>query len=566
MVTSSIRSRMKSAIIASPALRPFIRYQSALKTAASGNVRSALDIIRAPMNSGFCWVKETSSFQTTFNIYNYWTDNYGIDGPLSLTITVFDGSGIKIGSQKYEVQPDGVAVMNARTTLDDLGISIPFEGSFVYTLRHSNLFSSRVIQGNMDYRYHPQKSTSVHGLATYGGVIENQAPSDILIDDEPDENTTLIIHNTYPYKKTPSEKTVVARVEIFDHQGNLFKKTLETNPIPACGFQKVSLRDDFPGVYDFFDGNVGLIKIWSDVPASRYLVLTENDETGSVKVNHAAGMRSPDEALYFAEKNDDWDLGRTFISPFPIESGGDLEIEYQMSGISKDMPPYDIDITINDDTGELIADLPRFTTIPRYSSSVRLLGKDLLDAAGVSTDEKEFKGNATFSVRHDSSHPGVLKGQGVILRIRDRKSGNVADINTGADVVNVGAAAAGLLRTNVIPRTKIFAHVLEIDEWETSVFLVNQSSLRNFKEWADTKITIHSPDGPTGLEATLKIPPYGSMWFKVNELFPKVRDVLKPHAGRGFIKARDLKVREYGYYVIRNTQTGAIAADHLYGG
>jgi hypothetical protein len=565
MVAPSIKSRMKNAIIVNPALRPLIRYRSALKMAASGKLRLALETARAPMNSGFCWVKETESFKTTFNIYNYWTENYGINGSLPLTITVFDNFGVKIGTQKYDVQPDGVAVMNARMTLDDLGIPIPFEGSFVYTLRHNNLFTNRPIQGNMDYRYHPQKSTSVHGLATYTGISQEHAPSDILIDDEPGENTTLVIHNTYPYRKSPWEKTVVARVEIFDHQGNLFTKTLETDPIPACGFQKVSLRDDFPGVYDFLDGNVGLIKTWSDVPASRYLVITENDESGAVKVNHAAGVKSTDESLNFATKSDGWDLGRMYIIPFPIERGGDFECEYQMSGISKDMPAYDIDVTIHNDAGELISELQSFATIPLYSSAVRLLGNEILDAAGVPSDLEEFKGNVTFSVRHDASHPGILKGQSVIFRLRDRKSGDLADVNVGPDIVNVGAAAAGV-RSRVVPRTKIFAHLLEIDDWETSLFLVNQSSLKNYDKISQTKITVYSPDGPTGLEATVEIPPYGSAWFKVNELFPNVREILKPHEGRGFIKARDLKVREYGYYTIRNTSTGAVAADHLYGG
>ncbi len=253
-----------------------------------------------------------------------------------------------------------------------------------------------------------------------------------------------------------------------------------------------------------------------------------------------------------------------FINPFPISRGGDFDIEYQMSGMLEKMPAYDIDVTINDDDGELIADLPRYTTISRYSAAVRLTGAELLKAAGVPDDVEKFSGNVTFSPRHDTSHPGVL-GQAAIMRLRDRESGYVADFNTGPGIMNVGEAAA-TTKLMVTPRTKIFSHVLDSDEWETSVFIVNQSSLRNYEKTSETKITVYSPDGPTDLVTTLRIPPYGSIWFKLSELFPNVRDVLRSSNGLGFVKARDLTLRQIGYYVIRNTKTGAIASDHLYGG
>jgi len=553
MATETIYHGVRSAIKRTPLWAPLRSLKRYTRTKLPSEI------------SGFAWVKEDETFHTTVHIYNYWAVNYDVQGDFELHVSVHGTDGERLGKATFLMAPDATTSVPTSELLTRCGVDTPFEGTLIYTVKHRNIPPGLPLQGNVDFEYSSGRMTSVHGLGRYNSGWGDEWNSAITLNPKDDEDTFLVVQNPFPFKKSPSERTKQDVVQVFNYRGDKYPEDFTTPLIRACGSATVHLEASFPNLHEFLEGEVGWFRIWSDLSAGRYLTYGKSKNTGNWRVNHLAGAVRPGGPLWY-DAESVANLERVGINILPFVSGGKTESEYQIYHGHDTLPEYGLDITIHDDNGQLIVNLPNRVRVPRLGAA-GFTAKELLAEAKISSAGESFTGNIVFSISRESSHENVPHGIPIILRLLENDFS--ADVGVGPDIYNIRQLIDSKPLESIpriIPRTKTFARIRETDEWETSLTLINQSSLSGYDTTSDTKITIHTPNGLDDLSATVHVPPYGSKTFRIRDLFPDIVTLLHDSGGYGFVKARDLTVRECGFFVIRNLKTGAIASDHLYGG
>lgn len=512
--------------------------------------------------SGFGWIKESDTFHTRFFLHNYWTENYQISEPIAVRIAVHDEAGTRLGEASFDIQPDGVLAIPGADILSRTNVNTPFEGNVIFTLRHRNLRAGLPIQFDQDYEYEQSKMSSVHGLGVFTKRTKNKLPARIAFTETEDHEFFVVVQNTFPFKRDPYECVISADVEVFNHRGERFEPTFSTPPIPACGHYLISLRTEFPGITDFLEGKPGWLRLWSEVPAHRYLSYAINHENESLAVCHLTGDMNaePDPLILHEELRG---LGRGIMNDLPAMTGAGTETEYLLYNDNDNLPHIGINATVYDDLGNQVAALPKPLVIERHGTG-KLTLKGILESGGYDLGGKSFSGNVALSIARDSSQPGIPRIYALALRVIE--NGFEAEVDLAMTIFNINQEHLPH-RRRAPTRTKVFSRIREDDEWETSVWINNTSSLEEgYSKTSETKLMVYSPSGQTSLTKVVHIPPYGSQMFSLRDLFPELVDELRQSNGYGFLKVRDVTLWSWAFYFIRNRRTGAMTCDHLYGG
>jgi hypothetical protein len=503
-------------------------------------------------NSAMCWVKEDDDHSTVAYLYNYWLDNYKVPRVL-VRYTLFDAEGAVVAEGEFPLEADASARVRAGDVLRAAGRTGPFEGNLVFSLRDRRLASERVVQFNVDYMSRGSVST-VHGQGHWVDYRRPSAYSHFHLVENAAAETWVVLQNPFRYQNSPYEMEIRPEIQVFNRTGD--RLSAEAGPVPACGSQAVSLARLFPGLANFLDGGDGAVRVLSPVTLCRVLFYHVDKASGRWSVNHAT--RDEEGApLMGADLS-----GRVGWGPsvhMLLMHGADWSTRYVLQNHALD-GPLSLDIRVWNAEGRFVLEKPGAVVLPLHGTKVVTSG-ELLAAQG----SADFQGHVGFSLTPGSSGSGFPYVLNAIQELCHR--GFEAATAVGSDIFNsrVPSMPFPVEWIGAFHSTKTFSRVVEDEENETWLALINPSSDPGYSSPSRTTLFLYDKTGTRILKKDLTVPPQGSVVGRLKTFFPDLASFLKPD-GFGALKVRDRQSHLFGYHILMNRRSGAVAADHLFGG
>ncbi len=547
-----LTSTLKKILKRTPAYRP-LRF-----------IRNFIDAKTEKTVSGFCWLLEDGDFHTTYSLYNYWSENYGINDNFTVKCVVYAQDGSVLAVMDIPLDHNSVKVVHGYELLKRGEIESPFEGSVVFTATDTRLRANIPFQCDQDFYYQKSKMTSVHGLGMFTEPVDVSLPATVPIHASSTEDPYVVFQNTYEYSKSPDECITSIEIELFDSSGSQYAQSYFSQDVPACGLSRISLKSAFPDIEDFLNGRPGVVRIWSKIPATRYLVYHTNSDRSSMSVCHLVGISKPHPDP-IAPSSELVGLGRGMMHGLPAFTGSGVETEAIVYTANESVDELDVDVDLYAVTGELIGSSEAPIQLGRYGNHV-VRTADVLQKLNVATPSSEFKGMMVLSIKPSKKSGVIPRYQSTSLRMTEGVYSGEVILNM--DLFNVDTAnSAWSPRYQPIQRTKTFSRVIVDHEWETYLWISNPSSLRDeYAKEAEYTVRLFGQSGEVASPITKTLPAHGSEYIAISDLFPDAENYLSNNGGYGAVRLRDTNVRLWCLYVIKNKNTGAISCDHLYGG
>jgi hypothetical protein len=428
----------------------------------------------------------------------------------------------------------------------------------VAEVQNRRLDPPRFLRANVDYYNEGGMITTVHDQGRLARTPRRDAQSLVYVRHDAEFEAGVVLQNWYRFRRRPSEYFAEAEIELLNSGGE--KRTAAAPRIPGCASRYVSLAELFPDAIDFLGGRVGGLRIRSNIAMGRSIPVVRSRKTGFDAVSHTVGDHDPQvyqrDTVTASVPDDKW---APVWCSFVAETD-DMRTEYSVFNNWVPVGPYQIDLRISDASGVLRAKLPGALELQPDETRVLRL-KDVLNAAGIPLP-----------------FHGTVEARLVAINGQERMPGpGLLQMNTvwtsGGAMTQSNNQSLGHLNTTFSEshylsprRTKMFGRVISNRDHDTMISLMNPSSDELYDRSSKTEITVCDASGTRKQSTALAIPPHGSVWVSLDDLFPNLSEFLIESQGVSSIVVVDPTVKLTGYLGVRHRATGATGIDHLFGG
>jgi hypothetical protein len=380
----------------------------------------------------------------------------------------------------------------------------------------------------------------------------------VYVREDDEYETGIVLQNWYRYRRNPGEYLAEAQIELLNHIGD--RRVADTPAIPACTSVYIRLADLFPDVRAFMGGRIGGLKIHSNIAMGRSIPVVRSRRTGFAAVSHTVGDHDP--AIYTRElvssttQGDAW--GPVWTSF--VEESDSIHTDFSIFNNWLPRNVYDIDVRLFDSMGVLRGKGIRAIRV--HADQTKLVSMSrLLGELGMSGP---FRGiiEARLSPRLDQAEmpgPGMFQVNTVWTFGSALSQSN----NQSLGHVNTASAVPHYLSPK---RTKMFGRVVSNERYDTVLSLLNPSSDEHYTRMSETDITVFDASGTRQQSKRVVLPPHGSLWVSLDELFPNLPDFLSESAGVSSLVVIDKTLKLTGYLGVRDRVRGTMGVDHLFGG
>jgi hypothetical protein len=532
----------------------YFRSPSYLVESAKGAVLGRLarfGVQRESVHSCICWVCEERNFHTRVYLFNYWSEGYGVSDVV-YELSLHGRDGQKIHGWEVPMRPRETKCVDLQAVIREQGVVTPFEGNLI--VRTRNLASRRWVQvrANVDY-FGDNFVTTVHEQGWLMNYRRRETHTHVPVVDNDRFETSIVVVNCFEYKRDPNESVSRPRIEVFGPKGQPLATT-RLAPVRSCGSRRLVLGEAIPGLREMLQGEEGELRLFS-VDPGRLLFFVRDKKTGQCWVDHASVDRTVPARIMSREMRQICGEG-SVLTALALEGKG-IRTRYTFFnnlGLSFD---YDLRLRLYSAGGEKILDIPDFFHWRRYETKTVYL-KELLHACHVSDP---FIGHIHVSLSENGKHKIYPISFEVIAELFD---GDAAQgVALAASLPNSGVRRKYFFEP---PRTRIFSRALVNEQYRTAVHIINTSTRLDYKQQARPVVTLFDGSGAGSLETEITIPPHGSVWLDVEEMFPEARKFLEKSGGMGQVRIRDSSVRLHATHILRPRSGGVPAIDHFIGG
>jgi len=514
--------------------------------------------IRPIGHSTLLWFKEGPGDHTRVTLRNYFSLNYGIPNP-TYSFVLHDADGTKVVHWEHTAGPDETLVIDSAEVVRRFRLGQLFEGNLAVEVQHPKLHPPRFLRVNVDYYNDEGLISTVHDQGRLVKSPRPDAQSLVYVREDAEYETGVALQNWFRYKRRPSEFMAEATIELLNAAGESRAASIE--PIPACGTRYVRVADLFPGAAAFLAGEPGGLRIHSTIAMGRSIPVVKSRRTGLYAVSHTVGDHDPsvysrDLIKCSAIGVDEWaPVWCTFV-----EENDAVQSEYSFFNNWLPRNTYTLDVRIFDDGGRLRALVPQAMTLRPMETRIFRMA-ELLPVHGIAIP---FRGTieARIVPRTDQDEmpgPGMLQAN----TIWRTPGGMTQSNNQSFGHLNSPRAVGNLLSPK---RTKMFGRVIATDRYETMMSLMNPSSEVGYEGVSDTELLVCDASGTKRQSQRLRIPPHGSIWVNLSEVFPNLEEFLEGSRGISSVVVADRTAKLTGYLGVRDKQHGTMGIDHLFGG
>jgi len=513
--------------------------------------------IRPMSHSTLLWFREDPTCHTRVTMRNYFSLNYGIPNP-EYTFALHDSDGTRLVSWVHTARPDETIVVDSAVVCRKFSLGHRFEGTLIAEVQNRRLDPPRFLRANVDYYNEAGMITTVHDQGRLARTPRRDAQSLVYVRHDSEFETGIVLQNWYRFRRSPREYFAEAEIELLNSAGA--KRTAAAPRIPGCASRYVSLAELFPDAIDFLGGRVGGLRIRSNIAMGRSIPVVRSRTTGFSAVSHTVGDHDPQvyqrDVVKAATPDDRW---APVWCSFVAETD-DVRTEYSIFNNWVPVATYNVDLRISDAAGVLRAKLPGALQLKPDETKV-LRMREVLRSAGVNLP---FHGTVEARlVAVDNQE--VMPGPGMLQMNTVWTSGGALTQSNNQSLghLNTTFTDAHYLSPR---RTKMFGRVISNQDHDTMLSLMNPSSDELYDRASKTEVTVNDASGTRKQSVSLTIPPHGSVWVSLDELFPNLSDFLSESHGVSSILVIDPTVKLTGYLGVRHRATGATGIDHLFGG
>ncbi|MBV9860461.1 MAG: hypothetical protein JO038_10230 [Alphaproteobacteria bacterium] len=501
--------------------------------ARTTNRRTYLDPLNFATN--FALFRDSSRLHTRIVTANYWA-GYA-DGPVTLWMTLFGGSGEVLGEWSEDCGPAGRAiVIDSRAVRSRFGLD-EFAGQ---------LFLHVVGAAGHDTVKYALDTFGETGEARDGALScthdANAWPADRyagLPAPAAGEKVLLWIQNSHP---TPIPEGAITLHRMGDEDG----KSL-AEPIAAFASRIVDVAELLPDLA--WPGQIEL-RAGKHVVRPRYEVL-DGARRRIAHVNVERDDLAPNPDLAGLGEI----LGKAYLLPAPILPMAEWQTVLLPTPMAIGQTELPIAALVYDSQGNNVA-RHRFGRLPRAHA----LALDL-DAFGQSLGT----GAGHLELIYDFSEGGLGDGWlHALFRYRYRRGGHAAETSFGAHIFNTALTYRGEPQSYAGRppglSTRLFLRLGE-EHYDTFCHLIYPASLP-WRPQSATEIVLHDRMGAEIARESLAIPCSGSRFLRYHGLFDCET---RARAGAGaYVLIRDRTCRLFGYHGLIG-HDGAFSLDHMFG-
>ena len=503
----------------------------------------------AHVNTSLTWVRATADLTTIVWINNYWSDAYGIDAPhLDAELIAVDGTTVTCFP--VDLSADATHTIDVRTALDHCGVTMPFDGQLLLTLRDARVVPNRPVQVFAEYRRDDGECSGVHGQYGLVATPAAQVVSAMRVATGAGERTGFVVTNAYAGPGVGHSMQTTMTVHADD--GRAWNATLP--PLASRATAIVYADELIPELRSELDGSAAHARVQLACPSSRLATFIESGADRRLVVNHGTVDRVFDqESGIPAEWTESWPVASAFVV---IDEARDTVI------------------TLPNVWGPRASDYVAIIDVYRPDGTWVQRHEELIDRNGVrEVSAREVIGltrgsafHAEVSVRctdRERERPHTFD-----ILVGVRVDGHlVAEAQVGAEFYN--ATVPPGVRWIDIRRTRVFGRVDQTAGRRTWIFLGypvgGGSSTGTAGTGTEPRLTLISADGRHRRETTVRLARHGCRLATIDELFPDADDVLGPQR-IGQIRVRDTAARLYGYSWVEHPTAETFPLDHLIGG
>lgn len=518
--------------------------------------------IRPFGHSTFVWFREGEACHTRVTLRNYFSSSYGIDHPVYL-FSLYDVDGNRLAEWQRAPRVDETLVLESRELLRELGGGSAFEGSLAIEVNHRLLDPPRYLRANVDYYNDRGLITTVHDQGRLVRGVRRDVQSTVYVREDDQFQMGLVLQNAYRYKRTPRECMAEATIELANNLGE--NRRASISPFPACGMRLVNLAEIFPDASQFLGGRVGGLRIRSNIPMGRSIPVLHSRATGHFAVSHTTGDNDP--SIYPR------DLLNVELAPMDawapiwssfVEEGDSFHTEFAIFNNWLPRGTYSLDVRLFDGEGSPLRVLRGVLTLDPEETKVLSMSEVVREAGGF----LPFRGSieARIAPRWDQAQ---LPGAGMLQVSTVWWHGGNASQSTNQSLwyANPSREIPTIFSPLLAPRrTRLFGRVIANRRYDTILSLINPSSEEVYETTSETQVIVAEATGASRLMRRLAIPPHGSTWVPLEELFPNLIEFLRDSNGISSVMILDPKVKLLGYLGVRDKTYGTIGIDHLFGG
>lgn len=509
-------------------------------------------------HSTLIWLVEDERWHTRVTMRNYFSLSYGIPRPV-YRFQLFGPDGDRLGEWSCTARPDETLVIDSRQLSASLGLRPPFQGTLAAEVKDRRLDPPRFLRANVDYYDDMGFITTVHDQGRFTRRTRRDVQSLVYVREDDEFETSVVLHNWYRYRRDPREYVARATLELLNSRGA--SRTAPAPPIPACGMRVVKVRDLFPDAAAFLGGEAGGLRIHANIPMGRSIPILRSRRTGAFAVNHTTGDNDP--TIYTREllpsRPEEPGLWAPVWSSF-VQENDRMSTTFSVFNNWLPRGTYSLDIRLFGADGGLVRTIPGIVSLGPGETRVLEMGR-LLRGEGIPLP---FSGSIEARIAPPQGQallpaPGMLQVDTIWATPVNMSQSN----NQSLWYANCGRGPAHYLSPR---RTKMFGRVVADQDFETLVCLINPSSEESYKVAANVELTVTDGSGARRQTAHLRVPPHGSTWTLLEEVFPNLRDFLAESRGVSSILVIEPNVKLIGYLGVRHRLTGALGIDHLFGG
>ena len=504
------------------------------------------------------WLREANGLHTRITLRNYFSLNYGIPKP-EYRFRLHDRDGQCVASWRRVARPDETLVIESPELAARFCLDREFDGTLVVEVQHPKLDPPRFLRANVDYYSADGLITTVHEQGRLVLTPRQDAQSIVYVREDDEYETGVVLQNWYRYRRSPTEYLQRATIELLNSAGR--QRIAEAPAVPAGASRFMRLADLFPEAAAFLGGGVGGLRIRSNIAIGRTIPVLRARKTGFIAVSHTVGDHDP--TIYQRDFVPSSAGTEELWAPVWCSFVDESEATHTEFCIFNNWLPrntYVVDIRVFDADGVLRAKIPGALRLHPDETGVLVMACVLASAGVVGP----FRGmvEARLSPRGDQA---TMPGPGMLNVNTLWSAGGAVTQSTNQSLghANSLSATPHFLSSK---RTKMFGRVVSTRDYETMLSLMNPSSEERYATASDTEIVVCDASGGQRRSSALAIPPHGSVWISLDEVFPDLSQFLAETGGISSVLVRDQTVKLTGYLGVRHRRYGTIGIDHLFGG
>jgi hypothetical protein len=495
------------------------------------------------------WIREELDFHTRLYIFNYWTDHYGISDRMPVNLEIRDASGHLVASDRFELKPREMYVLEASEFLKKNGLTTPFLGSFI--LKRATPGPGWGVPFKLLQEYYGQRFLScVHEYSTVDNFSyhEYQVGVSVWGNDDVDD-IEIAVANCNIEKQ---EGTLPLTVELYDSTGR--KTRIHRTYLAPAQAMLLSMNQIYPDWKNFLSTNQpGNIALDFPNPIGRPIVFHRYHNQVARGSNHLSGDKSRTPYVIKGETLKSIGLGPVFAAGVLLNEEITTEITLFMNwGFNI---PFDVEGKLFDKDGTPAGTFREHFN-PWETKSLRLI--DYLDRTKV---KLPWVGSVRLYPLPNASPRFIPYTFDANVEFVGK--GWRQPVNLGSSILNMSQKAN--VKSPYSGRTKNFMRVRDTDIHETYILMVNQSSDTAYASPSDTTVRLISMDGQRESVQKISLPASGTLFTRIRDLFPDADGVMGNQPVATF-HIRDTQVKLLGIHLLRDKRTGVLAGDHYFGG